>query len=278
MKKNMKRLAYFICLMLSMSMLTACSKVQNNKKSATVAVETPTFFFHGWGSSVNAEKHMVNAASSVLKTSVVTAMVDQSGKVTLSGKLKSHTKPIVMVGYRDNSNPNYRRDAFYAYQAIQAVKKRYQFKKMNLVGHSMGNMSSIFLINKYHNRKSLPKIAKIVDIAGHFNGIRGMSEVSDSPLKQNGYPSKLDPTYQMLLPIKKIYPHAKVMNIFGDKQDGTHSDGPVAVNSAKSLRYLAEPNASHYEEHEILGKKAQHSQLHENPEVDRLLVGFLWKN
>ena len=177
MKKNMKRLAYFICLMLSMSMLTACSKVQNNKKSATVAVETPTFFFHGWGSSVNAEKHMVNAASSVLKTSVVTAMVDQSGKVTLSGKLKSHTKPIVMVGYRDNSNPNYRRDAFYAYQAIQAVKKRYQFKKMNLVGHSMGNMSIIFLIKNYHNRKSLPKIAKIVDIAGHFNGLSGMSVV-----------------------------------------------------------------------------------------------------
>jgi Uncharacterized protein with an alpha/beta hydrolase fold len=32
-----------------------------------------------------------------------------------------------------------------------------------------------------------------------------------------------------------------------------------------------------YREVEIKGKNAQHSKLHENKEVDKLLIDFLWK-
>ena len=35
--------------------------------------------------------------------------------------------------------------------------------------------------------------------------------------------------------------------------------------------------AKSYREVEIKGKNAQHSKLHENKEVDKLLIDFLWK-
>ena len=45
---------------------------------------TPTLFFHGYGSSANAERHMTNAAkkAGVTKT-VIRANVDRNGAVTL---------------------------------------------------------------------------------------------------------------------------------------------------------------------------------------------------
>lgn len=62
------------------------------KQSATTSLNTkdyvqsttPTLFFHGYGSSANAEKHMTNAAvkAGVTKT-VIRADVDRDGKVSL---------------------------------------------------------------------------------------------------------------------------------------------------------------------------------------------------
>ena len=47
--------------------------------------------------------------------------------------------------------------------------------------------------------------------------------------------------------------------------------------SSRSLKYLLVENAKSYQEKKITGQLAQHSQLHENPEVDELLIDFLWK-
>ena len=136
--------------------ITGCTKgsakntntkhVQNGSSSSI-----PTFFLHGWGSSVNAERHMVNAARNRGVTNdVVTAIVKRNGQVSLSGKISKNAKnPIIMVGYQDNRNGNYRTDARYAYNAVKAVQRSYNFKKMNLVGHSMGNMDIIFMLLYY---------------------------------------------------------------------------------------------------------------------------------
>ena len=47
--------------------------------------------------------------------------------------------------------------------------------------------------------------------------------------------------------------------------------------SAQSYKYLINGRAKSYREVEIKGKNAQHSKLHENKEVDQLLIDFLWK-
>lgn len=73
--------------MLLALIITGCTKgsakntntkhVQNGSSSSI-----PTFFFHGWGSSVNAERHMVNAARNRGVTNdVVTAIVKRMAKL-----------------------------------------------------------------------------------------------------------------------------------------------------------------------------------------------------
>lgn len=64
-------------------------------------IGTPTFFFHGYGSSAHAEQHMTNAAkrAGVTKT-VIRATVGIDGHVSVRGKIPAGTKyPIVQVQY-----------------------------------------------------------------------------------------------------------------------------------------------------------------------------------
>lgn len=238
----------------------------------------PTFFFHGYGSSVNAEAHMANAAVSRGVThDLLTAIVDSNGSVSVSGTISRTSRhPIIRVGFIDNTDANYHTDARYAYNAVKAIQNRYPFRTMNLVGHSMGNMDIMFMLLYYGQRSSFPTVNRQVDIAGHFNGIRGFQPTAYAKVAKNGKPSKMDGDYRQLLKLRKTYPRASVMNIYGNLENGTQSDRDVTIYSAKSLKYLVSPRARHYEEHEIKGPNAEHSKLHHNTQVDNLLIRFLW--
>ena len=81
-----------------------------------------------------------------------------------------------------------------------------------------------------------------------------------------------------MLKLRSTFPtNNRVLNIYGDKEDGSHSDGDVPVNSAKSLKYLVSGRAKSYREVEIKGANAQHSTLHNNSQVNRELINFLWR-
>ena len=107
---------------------------------------TPTLFFHGYGSSANAERHMTNAAkkAGVTKT-VIRANVDRNGAVTLRGDIpKGAINPIVEVNYEDNRNPI--DVGRYAKAVVSKLQEKYGFTKMNMVGHSLGNMSILYYL------------------------------------------------------------------------------------------------------------------------------------
>lgn len=255
--------------------LTACQKPLTKAEKKEQAKETVTFFFHGYGSSINAEKHMANAARQAGKSNeVLEATVAENGSVKIKGKLAKNPKnPIVLVGFADNRNPDYHKDGWYAYKAVKAAQKKLGFSKMNLVGHSMGNMAISYMIMDYSAKKNFPMIKKQVDIAGHFNGIVGMEK--DSPIDTAGKPKKMNSTYQELTKLRQVYPKGiDVLNIYGDT--GKKSDGSVYNNSSRSLKYLL-IKAKSYKEVKITGKGGQHSRLHENIQVDQVLQKFLWE-
>ena len=96
--------------------------------------------------------------------------------------------------------------------------------------------------------------------------------------KETGEPDIYSDGFKQLLPLRMHYPkQIEVLNIYGNKEDGSNSDGSVSVASAQSYKYLINGRAKSYSEVEIKGKNAQHSKLHENKEVDQLLIDFLWK-
>ena len=240
----------------------------------------PTLFFHGYGSSANAEKHMAEAARKAGVTqTIITATVDSHAQVTLKGDIpKDAVNPIVMVEFADNRNANYAQDGEYAAAVVRELQARYGFKKMNFVAHSMGNMSILFYLLEHAQNEELPQLQKQVNIANHVNGLEGMDLPANLTIldSKTGQPSAMSDSYQKLLGLREIYPQDQVdvLNIYGDLKN--ESDGSVLNVSSRSLKYLVIDNAKSYQEKRVTGPLAQHSQLHENPEVDRLLIDFLW--
>lgn len=240
---------------------------------------TTTFFLNGWVSSSHAEEHMANAAKRAGATNkIIKVNVPKGGKTTINGQItKNSRNPIVEVNFADNKNGNYRTDGQYAKDAIVAVQKKFGIKDINLVGHSMGNLAIVYYLLDNANDSSLPTVRHHVAIAGHFDGGIGFGYNDKTKLDKDGKPSIMEEHYKQLLPLRQSYPQtAKVLNIAGDLDDGSNSDEEIPVKSAFSLRYLLGGREKSYRQVVIHGKRAQHSKLHSNPKVDRLLINFLW--
>lgn len=245
----------------------------------------PTIFVHGYGSSYRAEDKMARAAMRAGETkTIVRANVDKNGKVTFNRQIpKGAINPIVEVNLEDNRLSGFRGDfikgyhhgATYVKNVVTAVQKQGKFPAINLVGHSMGNLEIAFYIND--NAGHLPKINHLVAIAGHYNGLRGQS-TAESAVNQDGLPASEDQVFRELLSLRETFPKStRVLNIYGNLDDGSNSDGAVPVNSSKSLKYLVASRAKSYRELSVHGKNAQHSRLHENNnQVDNALIDFLW--
>ncbi|WP_297951521.1 alpha/beta hydrolase [uncultured Lactobacillus sp.] len=281
----MKRKNLFILIIASiMLILPGCENKTNNSSKKVRIDSTPTLFFHGGGSSYRAEEHIVDAAKKVGVTkSVLRAEVSKTGKVTLVGMWPKDAKnPICEVNYEDNRQLDFNKHAAYATNVIQALQKKYKFKKINMVGHSLGNISIIYYMLRNGNNKKMPQIQKQVDIAGHFGGLtfdgipNSIKQPSGMKLNSKGKPNKMNSTYQQMTGVRELYmkKHVQVLNIIGDI--GNRSDGRVENISSLSLQYLIGDGNSTYKVEKINGKNAQHSKLHENAQVDQALINFLW--
>lgn len=266
------------------------NQVQDIQPVKAVSKTTPTFFFHGWGSSYHAEEKMVQAIKHADVTkSVIRVNVKRNGKAVMHSTLNSHARnPIVEVNFDDNKLSGARsyvkayqnRGAIYVRNAINAVVNRYHYQHINIVAHSMGNLEDAYYIKRFIRTNSRIKLDHLVAIAGHYDGIVGMDD-EPNRLKldsKSGKPNRMVPEYRGLLSLRRTFPrNTRVLNIFGNLENGTNSDGDVSVNSARSLRYLLNGRAKSYHELMIKGKNAQHSHLHNNRQVNQALVKFLWQ-
>lgn len=252
-------------------------QVKKDNQRSTIEIGTPTLFFHGYGSSYKAEEHMTSAAKKAHVTNIVIrADVSSDNKVTFIGQIPSKTKnPIVEVNLQDSSNGSSKN----VLAVVKALTRKYKFKKINFVGHSYGNLMVANYINENYDNQKLPEINKIVSIAGHYNGWLGEKVGRQGKIidRSTGKPDEFALSFKQLLPLRRHYPRQiEVLNIYGDKEDGSRGDGSVSVASAQTYRYLINGRTKSYKEVEIKGAKAQHSKLHENTQVDKLIIKFLW--
>lgn len=243
--------------------------------------QTPTLFLHGYGGSANSEKFMVKQAKQKGVTKeVVTALVSNDGEVKLKGKLKKDAiNPIVQIELDNNKQGDLDVNAQWFKNVLTKLQSEYDIKKFNFVGHSMGNLSFAKYMLKYGDDETLPQLNKQVNIAGTYNGVLNMNEqVNEISVDRNGKPSRMNSPYPELQQLKEIYngQQIEVLNIYGDLQDDTNSDGRVSNSSSKSLKYLLGNSPKSYKESKYEGKTAQHSELHENKEVANEIVAFLW--
>lgn len=281
----MKRRFWLIFVAFFALILSACqsNNDQTSTKRITTIKSTPTLFFHGGGSSYHAEEHMVDAAKKAGVTdSVIRAEVSPAGKVTLIGRFKKNAKnPIVEVNYQNNRQLDFKKHGVYATNVVKALQKSYGIKKINMVGHSLGNISIIYYMLQNGKNKKMPQLQKQVDMAGHFAGLNfdvpaDIRQPAGLKLDAAGKPNKMNATYKQMTGVRKTYPknQVRVLNIIGDI--GGQTDGTVPNVSSLSLKYLVADRAKSYRVVKFSGKLARHSKLHENPAVDRTLIKFLW--
>ncbi|WP_232182796.1 alpha/beta hydrolase [Mammaliicoccus sciuri] len=257
------------------------SETVKSTDSTYINSQIPTLFLHGYAGSAKSEKYMVQQAKKKGVTKeVITAYVSEDGKVELKGKLKKDaTNPIVQIELENNKQGDLDLNAEWFKNVLAKLQSEYGIKKFNFVGHSMGNLSFAKYMLKYGDDETLPQLNKEVNIAGTFNGVLNMNEqVNEISVDRSGKPSRMNPPYPDLQQLKDIYKgqEIEVLNIYGDLQDGTNSDGRVSNSSSKSLKYLLGNSPKSYKESKYEGKTAQHSELHENKQVANEIVEFLW--
>lgn len=283
MKKS--SLATFIAVVVVLAAIVGGAVYHTHKNNRFVRSTSATLFFHGGGSSYHAETGMVNAAKRAgVTNTVIRADVINSGKVTLHGNMhRGAINPIVEVNYENNRQLDFNKHGLYATNIAKMLKKQYGVTKINMVGHSLGNISIIYYMLQNGQKKNMPQLQKQVDIAGHFGGLTfdGLPDSIKQPagmkLNSQGKPNRMNATYKQMTGVRKTYPKGQVdvLNIYGDI--GNHTDGRVTNVSSRSLQYLVASRAKSYTELKVTGKKAQHSKLHDNSQVDKALIKFLWQ-
>ena len=258
---------------------TATEEVSSANTKKAYFKATPTIYLHGYGAGARSSAGMIAYAERYNGAhKVLTAKISPAGKVELQGNWPRKTKrPLIQVILQDNKNSNYYTTREWFYNLILCLKQKYHIKQYNTVAHSMGNIMTLAYQLKYGKDSNLPRLKKQVNLGAPFNGIIGIDEEPNhNYLLKNGRPKYMTQSYKYFLMHRHSFPNnVSILNIFGNKEDGTNSDDDVSCVSAQSLRYLLRGKGK-YHEIEIKGANGQHSKLHENYKVDRIIGQFLW--
>ena len=209
----------------------------------------PTLFFHGGLSNYRGEENMVKAAQEAgVTNSVIRADVDANGKVKLIGTIPNNAvNPIVEVNYRNNVQLDFKENGRYARNVVQTLQNEYGIKKVNMVGHSLGNTSIMYYLLQEAHNPNLPRLNKQVSIGGHFDGLDfkqlpiAIRQPANLRVDNEGKPNKMNATYREMAKLRALYPNKEidVLNIIGNI--GGNSDGIVKNASSLSLEYLVSP-------------------------------------
>lgn len=277
----MRKFFTSIISLIAIFLLVACTGKKETSTKINEEEVIPTFYFHGWSGTANSTNSMIDyAEKNSGAKKVITAKVDPDGKVKLSGKWKDGVeKPIIQVVIEDNRNADFSLVAKWYSTVIEAVKKEHDFARFNSVAHSMGNnVLSYYLIEDAN--ESSPTLVKEVGIAAPLNGSKGYDYDNEGRgVTADGKPAfKENESYQYMFENreKMVNPELQILNIYGDLDDGSKSDGSVDIDSSQSFKYLVNGNVKSYQEKEFKGENAQHSKLHENKDVDKIVTEFLW--
>lgn len=254
-------------------------------KSLTIGEEKaaiPTLLIHGTNGTRRSLGGMIDRWDKLgVAYKALDVEISKSGKLRLKGNWQSfrtHKHPLVHVIFKEGDPPEWQQGAWVK-DVLVLLQKHLGIEEVNLMGHSMGGVAGLRYITDNSQDLSLPKVKKLAVVGAPFNGeVVHSSGRTPYDLGPKG-PINYYETYRYLHTYRKSIPESlAIFNVYGDLKNGSRSDGFVSVDSAKALRFLVKGKVASYREHLVLGLKAQHSLLHENQQIDRLVAHFLWGN
>lgn len=220
-------------------------------QTATVTkTDIPTVFVAGdyaRAFSTNGFVHRLSQAH--LMTRALIVNVSYHGQVHVKKVAPLKNNPTIQVIFADNHHS--KRQARQLVAVMRVLKQRYHVSRYNAVGHSSGG-NIIFDYLTTAPKTGVPKINKFVTIA-------------------STYP-------QATAAIKRLPSNLPILNIAGQIWS-TSGDGEVALKPVLAFSHALTTAGFTPVTHVIHGSPftAEHSMLHINPAVDRLIVEFLYQ-
>ncbi|MBC6316205.1 alpha/beta hydrolase [Listeria grandensis] len=236
----------------------------------------PIVFIHGYdGSNWTFFTTTVRYSASDFATRSLKLLVRENGDIDVSGVYdKAMKRPMIRVNFENPRSIIPNNAAWFA-NAMDKLKKEYDIEKVDIVAHSYGGLTFVNFLQKYNYQSDrYPKVDTFTAIGTPFNG-SAVSSDGETPYDLTATGPKKESAYfrEMMKRKTKIPNDLPVLNIVGDLKDGSRSDGPVAVDSAKSAAFIF--NRNDYQEVLFTGRFAQHSWLHANIGVDREIKQFI---
>ena len=240
------------------------------KKSAV-----PTVFIHGYGGTINSFGAMIQRLSSERKTTKEMLITVQSdGSLKVDGDLsKKKDNPSIQVLFTANKDTEWNQTEW-IYTVLKYLKQQ-GVEQVNLVGHSMGGVSSLRYLTTYGQPNDASTINKFISIGAPFNDFTESSESIDDVLR-NGPSVKAGRYIDYQNGIANVPNKLPILLLAGKINQETVTDGTVPLNSALATFSLLKDHGNPIKYQIFTGPNAQHSQLHENLNVDKTVVDFLW--
>lgn len=276
---NKKSLVAFGSVSLAL-MLTAAVKFRNlalpsKKDNSQLKNQVPTLFIHGYAGNRFSSGLMIKRFERYgwgKKSAVI--VIKANGQLKITGE-HSHSGGFIQVLF-DNNRMSVINQTDWLWHLMYCLKNHYGIEKLNIVAHSMGGVTVLNYLSKYGISDQVPHVEKVVTLGVPFNDteVGKDGEIEYRPLTKYG-PKTMAPLFKSIRRRRFIIsPQTKFLNVAGDIQNGSASDGSVSLDSVLSLRYLLSRQV--YHELVIRDKKASHSMLHENKTVDQKIGQFLF--
>ena len=232
-------------------------------------------FIHGYGGTINSFGGMIQRLSSERKTTkemLITVQSDSSLKV--DGELsKKKDNPTIQVLFTANKDTEWNQTEW-IYTVLKYLKQQ-GVEQVNLVGHSMGGVSSLRYLTTYGQPKDASTINKFISIGAPFNDFTESSESIDDILR-NGPSVKAGRYIDYQNGIANVPNKLPILLLAGKINQETVTDGTVPLHSALATFSLLKDHRNPIKYQIFTGPNAQHSQLHENLDVDKTVADFLW--
>lgn len=277
----------------------SANHANRSRQQKTVAVNhstTPVLFVHGWGAGLHSQMPLAKKAirEGVAQKGLY-VYVGPSGQIKMYGHLPAHPKksPEILVKF-PNAYIGEFQEAAELHKILVLLKQRYHVTSFNAIGHSMGAYALVTQSERDGNSRQIPRVNKLVLIAGPYDGIldRGkwdqptsgkLSRLWDdhpnqNRLLKNGQPRIKHPEYRLLMRNRRNFPHqAHILNIYGNVENGSNSDGTVSVTSVLSLDSILKNQVAGYQKFATHGRLAKHPYLEtKNKRVQNEIIKFLW--
>lgn len=239
--------------------------------------QVPIIYIHGFRGGDYTTNVMVKKTAALKQTpAYLKVTVDLFNNFEISGTWTNDPHPLIQLVFKQKIVGVYA-ISYMQRLALKFLKKKYHFDSYDAVTHSLGAPAVVKTEMYTHNRKKFPHLNRYVSIAGPFDGVMYLGDIPNiNHLMSNGRPLLMTWSYIGLLMRRKNFnSKIAVLNIYGNVLDETNSDKFISVTSAKSIRYILAPIVSQYEEIEIRGSEAEHSLMHDNLLVIKIINQFL---